>query len=204
MKLCRGKTVLHLGCSAAPDTIGILERGEHLHVLLAEVCKGLWGIDRGKEGLEVLKSYGLSNLYVGDVEELLKCNISRSFDIVLAAEIIEHLSKPMSMLQGVKKFFERETILCITTPNALAIKFFLHAVFGREMSGPDHVYVFSPMTLRTLLDRAGFKVVNVGTVLDVHSGWRNRLTRIIFSFAFHLWPHYADNIVCLAQVKGYD
>lgn len=188
LNLCSGKSVLHLGCSGSPDTIGRLQRGEHVHALLRPVTKDLYGVDRDEEGLKILKAHGYDNLFAGDVEQLDKVQIKRQFDVILMPEIIEHLGNPMLMLKGIRQFMRKDSLVCITRPNALSIKFFLHAFFGREMSEPDHVMIFSPITLWRLLERAGFETKETFGALEAHSIVVNAMGRKGFKIPFRQVP----------------
>lgn len=200
-ELCRDKSVLHLGCTAAPDTLGRLDRGEHLHACLSRVTKDLHGIDIDSKGLEILRGHRFQNLHRGNVEELQHVSLEKRFDMIVAAEIIEHLYNPMQMLLQAKRFMNRDSALLITMPNALSIKFFLHATCGREISGPDHTAIFSPNILERLLQRAGFALVGTWGVIDSHSKWRNRLSRPVFEIAFRLAPWFSDGLVVLARLN---
>jgi 2-polyprenyl-3-methyl-5-hydroxy-6-metoxy-1,4-benzoquinol methylase len=203
VNLCSGKTVLHLGCSASPDTLGRLQRTEHVHALLIPYVKEIYGIDRDEDGLIILRSLGYENLFVGDVEQLEKSTIAKRFDVILIPEIIEHLANPLFMLNGIKRFMKEDSLVCITTPNALSLKFFLHALCYKEVSGPDHLMIFSPHTLQRLLERAGFEILEILGALEAHHGIYNRLTRSLFRFVFKIMPQFSDVIIVIAKVKEY-
>ena len=201
-ELCRAKTVLHLGCAAAPDTLGRLDRGEHLHILLSKVAADLYGVDIDRSGLEILRTRGFKNLYVGDMEELPSLALDKKFDVVAVPEIIEHLHNPIRTLRQLTPFLHRRSLLCITTPNALSIKFFLHALRGQEVSGPDHTLILSPATLERVLTRAGFEVVDFWGVIETYSGWRNRMSRPVLRLGLRLAPWFSDTLVVLARLRG--
>jgi 2-polyprenyl-3-methyl-5-hydroxy-6-metoxy-1,4-benzoquinol methylase len=199
--LCVGKTVLHLGCAAAPDTLGRLDRGEHLHARLSTVTAELHGIDTDWKGLQILQSRGFKNLHHGNAEQLQTLALEKVFDVVVAAELIEHLNTPIEMLRQLKRLMRQDSQLIVSTPNALSVKFFLHALTGREVSGPDHIAIFSPAILKRLLERSGFEVIDIYGTIESHSGWRNRVTRGLFKFFFRLAPWFSDALVLSARLK---
>lgn len=154
----RGKKVLHLGCTDWPYTEAALEAGTQLHFTLSDVAGELWGFDADKEGLDFFKTKGFENLYYADLEKLDEVELNETFDVIIAGEMIEHLSNPGLFLQGIKRFMREDTNLIITTINAYCgMRFFYYALRGKggiqEPVHPDHVYYFSYSTLRHLVDR---------------------------------------------------
>lgn len=57
---------------------------------------------------------------IGDVLYLEKYYSNSFFDIIIAAELIEHLDNSDLFIQNVKKVLKKEGLLIITTPNLLA------------------------------------------------------------------------------------
>src|SRR5690242_17147194 len=88
---CRGRRVLHLGCTNWPYTDAALADGSLLHLRLAGVAAELYGIDADAEGLARLAAAGHHHLHRGDLEALDTLALP-PFDVIVAGEIIEHLS----------------------------------------------------------------------------------------------------------------
>jgi len=150
LSLCSGRRVLHVGCADVPFT---KERGEGLlHRKLSKVTNDLWGIDISREGIELLKEMGFSNVYVANAESNLQ---QEEFDIIVAGEIIEHLGNPAHFLESMKSLMSHKTTLVITTVNAYAFKLFLFAFVGKEKVHEDHNYYFSYYTLKQLVEKSG-------------------------------------------------
>lgn len=148
-KLAAAKTVLHLGCTGSPSTEVRIQRGESMHMNLLKAARTVHGIDLDAAALKTLREkYGVKNLFEGNVERLgeVRLDGQETFDLIVAAEIIEHLSRPGDMLEGVKRFMRPDSRLLITTPNPLSLKYFVHALRGREVQGPDHTVLISPQT----------------------------------------------------------
>lgn len=164
-EVSRGKKVLHLGCTDWPYTEVAIEAGTQLHVALKDIARDLWGFDADKEGLDFFKAKGFENLYQADLERLDEVETDETFDVIIAGEMIEHLSNPGLFLRGIRRFMRRDTKLVITTINAYCgMRFFLYGLRGRggrvEPVHPDHVSYYSYSTLRHLLDRESFKETN--------------------------------------------
>src|SRR6266446_6466072 len=93
LEACRGKRVLHLGCSDSPYTERRLADGTILHAMIEKVAAVQYGLDSDATGVDMLRAAGYRNLAVGNVEELGRRNpfSDATFDVVVAGEIIEHL-----------------------------------------------------------------------------------------------------------------
>jgi hypothetical protein len=159
---CTGKTVLHLGCADMPYTKMRLQDGTLLYALIDKVASRQYGLDLSSEGIHVLREAGYDDLAVSDVQRLLDQNLfaERSFDVILAGEIIEHLSNPGLFLESLKPMLQASpTRLILTTVNAYcAYRFFYSLVMRDESVHPDHVSYYSKKTLTTLLVRHGYEI----------------------------------------------
>jgi hypothetical protein len=80
------------------------------------------------------------------------------FDVVIASELVEHLSNPRLFLDGCRALCSAGTELILTTPNALLYSQTLFALLDREAVHPDHTLLWSPTTLSTLVPRSGFVI----------------------------------------------
>jgi SAM-dependent methyltransferase len=160
---CRGRKVLHLGCTNWPYTKEALENNSLLHLELKGLAGELWGFDFDQAGLDVLAEKGVSNLYRADLEKLDEVPVDEVFDVIIAGEIIEHLNNPGLFLQGVKRFMNADSKLIITTVNAYCgFRLLYYALRGKggraEPVHPDHVAYYSYSTLSLLLERAELDV----------------------------------------------
>jgi len=127
--VCNGKNVLHLGCTNYPYTELSLKNNDLLHFELEKITDNLTGFDFDQKGLDILTERGVGNLYRADLEKLEDVEINETFDVIVAGEIIEHLSNPGLFLKGIQRFMNRQTILLITTINAYCgLRFFQYAV----------------------------------------------------------------------------
>lgn len=150
---CQGKRVLHLG---AVDYYNGEVCG--FHKRLINIANYVAGIDIDNEGIYQARLAGIGDIHFGDLEKLGNMNISDQFDVVLATEVIEHLSNPGLLLEGVKRFIEPGVEMLVTTPNVFSFHRFLLTLGRLEYVHPDHVCYYSLITLRNLLQRHGFIV----------------------------------------------
>jgi 2-polyprenyl-3-methyl-5-hydroxy-6-metoxy-1,4-benzoquinol methylase len=123
--------------------------------LEADQCSNVVGVDRSGAEIEQMRKLGIfDNVVLGDVERLDELATNQKFDVVIAGEIIEHLSNPGRMLDGIKRFCRADTRVIITTPNAFGAPNYLRYSAGRFREGAEHVMTFNEHNLVTLLRRA--------------------------------------------------
>lgn len=94
-----------------------------------------------------------------------------SFDVVIAAEIIEHIVDTQSFVREIHRVVRPGGAAFFSTPNILWWKYRLDVLAGRYPDplehrlhyGSDfgHVRIFTPALLRELVEEAGFEVVSV-------------------------------------------
>lgn len=164
-RLSEGKRVLHLGCTNHPYTESGLREGDLLHLELARVASDIVGIDNSIPGLQLLEAAGYRNLKVCDLERLdaLAPGELGHFDLIVAGEVIEHLTNPGALLRHVQGLMGPSTELVITTINAYSgMRFLQYALRGRggvnEPVHPDHVAYYSFRTLKLAVERAGLQI----------------------------------------------
>jgi len=164
LEACRGKRVLHVGCTDMPYTEQKLRGNYLLHADIEKVAAVQYGIDLSEEGIKMLQDAGFKNLAVGDVEEIATKNPfgDVEFDIILAGEIVEHLSNPGLFLAGIRPLLKSpDARLIITTVNATCAYRVLYTLLTNdEKVHPDHVFYYSRKTLTELVRRYNYVVEN--------------------------------------------
>jgi predicted TPR repeat methyltransferase len=199
LRLCRGKKVLHLGCTDAPYT---KERGERLlHTRMLEVtdASALWGLDVSEDGCRMLQEMGFDHVLHGNVEDMSASLLAENFDVVVAGEIIEHLANVGLFLDGVREIMSPTTELVVTTPNASSIKGFVHALLRREKVHPDHNYYFSHRTATQVLEKFGLTPREVYYYQDVEGTGMTRFVDRTFKLATKWSPVWADGVIARAR-----
>lgn len=201
-----GKRVLHLGCTNHPYTSASLAEGSLLHTRLAEAAREIVGFDSDSDGLELLRERGLGAVYQADLEELDSVPLNRTFDVIIAGEVIEHLSNPGRFLHGVQRFMEHHTKLVLTTVNAYSgMRFAQYALRGKggisEPVHPDHVAYYSYKTLALAIDRAGlsmdqFAFYDLGPEHRIHN---RRILNLINDLSVWLTPQLADGVIAVCS-----
>jgi 2-polyprenyl-3-methyl-5-hydroxy-6-metoxy-1,4-benzoquinol methylase len=162
VEACRDKRVLHVGCTDSPITADKVANQQLLHFKLATVAEEIIGLDIDREGIETLSTLMPDCTFmVHSAEDLQSCSFLRKkrFDVIVAADVIEHMSNIGLFLAGAIELLEPEGKLLIATPQSFSIKRMIPMLFsGYEYVHFDHIAYFSVSTLSRLLSRYGLKI----------------------------------------------
>jgi SAM-dependent methyltransferase len=86
-----------------------------------------------------------------------------SFDVIVMKHVIEHLPDPTATLRACHRFLRAGGKIVVITPNARSLG---GRLFGRDWLGwdvPRHFTIFSRTAMRSVLERAGFRRIDVAT-----------------------------------------
>ncbi len=116
------------------------------------------GIDFSKYGIEKFHSHLLPYFKEGDIYELLEQKMDKGtkFDILLLANVIEHVTDPFNLIKRIKKLMTDESILIIIAPNDFSQlhEYLLSRGFITKefwLSYPDHLSYFNKENMTNLL-----------------------------------------------------
>ncbi len=125
------------------------------------------GLDLDEKCIAILRDeFQIDDILHGNAEQLPTYFPDRKFEVVIAGDILEHVSNFGLVLEGVRKVLAPGGKLLITTPNALAIKRVLGAVLlKQERNNPDHLYFFSPMNLWQAATRFGYRITEMSSFM---------------------------------------
>jgi SAM-dependent methyltransferase len=203
IRLAEGRRVLHVGCAdALADVEQKHSEGRFLHARLAETAKDLWGCDLDPEGIARMREiWGFRQLSVADAQDLQLDDVGgEPFDLVIAAEVIEHLTNPGGFLASMRRVLAPGGELCITTPNgALSLKTLLHSLRGEEMVAAEHVVLFSFTSLNALLERFGYQGLQWHAALERSGGRRNVWGDRLIEPIVRRLPQHSDCLILLAS-----
>jgi 2-polyprenyl-3-methyl-5-hydroxy-6-metoxy-1,4-benzoquinol methylase len=94
------------------------------------------------------------------------------FDVVFMSQVIEHIAFPCQVLVKVGEWLTEEGMLVVSTVNVAHWKSRLRLLAGKweyneyGLFDSTHLRFFTPKTLRTNLEKAGFRIVEEGHSLD--------------------------------------
>jgi SAM-dependent methyltransferase len=89
-------------------------------------------------------------------------DLRRTFDVVVAGELLEHLTNHRSCLESIKRHLRPGGKLVLSVPNSNSLNYFLqNLVFGHEVDSWDHTVSFTPLIITNLLRKCGFEMVSI-------------------------------------------
>jgi SAM-dependent methyltransferase len=197
----RGRRVVHVGFVDE-----LLERkraeGVWLHERLAGVAAALVGLDSSEEGVARARELG-HEAYAVDAQsaDAIRALGLEPAEVVIAGEIVEHLDAPGPFLRALRELVGPDGLLVLTTPNAYRLLNVLAPLTGSELVHPDHTAWHSPRTLRTLLERSGWRVERLGyyrTPRRRRAGIGN-LLRGAAATASRVRPSWSDGLIAWAR-----
>ncbi len=187
LELVDGKDVLDCGCVGA-EAKDLEEARKASHEQIARKAKYCLGIDIWREEVERRRALGY-NVVHGDVERM---SLGRQFDIIVAADLIEHLANPGLFLQRVREHLREEGLLCIVTPNAHSLNTSAKALLGVHVSvNPEHTCWYDPTTVHQLLARFGFR--------PREEYWQDYRRNPLVDLALRLRPNLAAHYIVIAE-----
>lgn len=123
------------------------------------------GLDYSEYGCRAHNPDCVANLMVGDIYESLDklAHEGRKFDLVLLDNVLEHVPKPLSLLNGIRSLTETGGVLIIEVPNDFSVvqQYLLgNGYISRPfwIAIPDHISYFNRDGLTALCDEAGWKM----------------------------------------------
>lgn len=141
LERCKGKSVVNFGCASGK-----------LHGLITKVAVSVYGVDK----------VGPTDMLIDlDDPPNLSLESLPAAEVYVCGEILEHLANPGYFLGQLRDAMNRSpaSVLIITVPNAFSSVARDHLRKGRENINIDHVCWYSWRSLRTLIERFGFTVV---------------------------------------------
>jgi 2-polyprenyl-3-methyl-5-hydroxy-6-metoxy-1,4-benzoquinol methylase len=157
-RYCRNKKVLDLGCGGAPEFDELWKQGKLLHKRVHETGREVMGLDLDRPVVEQMRHLGF-NVVCDNAENPQHLNGAGAFEAIVAGDIIEHVNNPGAMLAAMKSRLAADGVFVISTPNPFRWYNPLFALIGHEFNHPQHTAWFSPLTLTTLAERHGYRVL---------------------------------------------
>ncbi|MBD2391784.1 class I SAM-dependent methyltransferase [Aphanizomenon flos-aquae NRERC-008] len=119
------------------------------------------GVDFDSKAVEGVRTrYGF-NVHVGSLERI--AYPANTFDAITMSHVIEHVSKPVVLLQECYRILKPGGYLVLVTPN---INSWGHTIFRynwRGLEPPRHLHLFAQNTIRKCATEAGFNNINTWT-----------------------------------------
>jgi SAM-dependent methyltransferase len=188
-------TVLDVGCGS----------GNFLRCM-KESGFAAFGIEPSGSGSEYARAAHGVDIYHGMIEDYLRLNSIRRFDVITLLNVLEHLTCPAQALMQLREVLASDGVVAIVVPDAR-----FHDMVGRLrrslgisdpfwieqpksfLSGfklPDHLCSFQPKTIASLLRRCGFQVTAIGNAPVVFNATLHRdLAKLLVVWASQALHH---------------
>lgn len=162
-----GLDVLDVGCTGRKGDGRLPDCGSTLHHALQSACRSLTGIDTDEEGIAAMQEAGY-RVVCGDVTSM---RMQRKFDLIVAAEVMEHLVNPGLALQNLKEHLKENGMLVITTCNPFCYRQQSRILrHGNIQVNKTHTCWYDPCTIGAMLERSGLSITR-GAWLVPHKRW---------------------------------
>ncbi len=164
----------------------ILEIGPalgHLAHLLTRTGAEVSAVELSPHAAEAIRSRFDLKVFCGELAAFANSAELASFDVIIAFEIIEHVTDPAAFVEACRHLLRPGGRLCISTPNAAAEGRFRRGA-GWGGFNPFHVVLLTPTATRHLLEDAGFRDLQIeSTAASDRSTRLSRLPARVRRFA---------------------
>jgi len=87
-----------------------------------------------------------------------------SIDIVVMLHVLEHLLDPRKEISEIRNILKKNGLLVLELPNIGSLPYKLLRKKWRQFSIPDHYWFFSKKTITILLEKQGFKIIQIKSI----------------------------------------
>jgi SAM-dependent methyltransferase len=175
------RSVLDVGAGSG------INRPDWMHAAVASVATQVVGVELDPDLAVQARERGY-DVIEADAQRL---DLGRTFEVVWAGELIEHLSCAGGFLDGARRHLVPGGRLVLTTPNAFAVSNFVYRLGGRPRVNRGHTCWYDETTLAQLLRRHGYEVVEIAYLTHVTPG---RLRALLAGAVRSVLPrHLAEN-----------
>jgi 2-polyprenyl-3-methyl-5-hydroxy-6-metoxy-1,4-benzoquinol methylase len=143
--------LLDVGCAAGFALTALRERGYDVHgVELSAAMAALAGRRLGDP----------ARVHCGTLEEVLQRGLlGGRFDVVTMFDVVEHVEDPVALLDSARKLLAPGGILVFETQNVASPFARLMGLSWQHYKFQEHLWHFDPTTMRRLVAKAGFELV---------------------------------------------
>lgn len=187
---CKSKDVLDLGCINHGWERALALGDEWPHKRIKEAARSVVGLDIMGDDARELSKRGY-NILAGNAEQF---DMGRKFDVVVAGDLIEHLSNIGEFLGSVSRHMRPDSRFLVTTPNPFNIEQTMLAIFENRIAvNSQHTVWMDPRVLwetiaRTDLEICGFCWIKTRFTIEVRGRYLGRLINALSRFIMRIRP----------------
>ncbi len=136
--------LLEVGCSS----------GMFLDAMRKSGSWDVYGVDISEHATKYARDQLGLNVFCGQLEEAQFPD--KFFDVVVLWDVLEHLPNPRAALVEIRRVLADDGWLIFRVPNLDSLDARLFGPYWAGLDAPRHFFVFSPATLKQMLESAGF------------------------------------------------
>jgi 2-polyprenyl-3-methyl-5-hydroxy-6-metoxy-1,4-benzoquinol methylase len=151
----RDKMVLDVGCATGLLDMELKKNGNIVY-----------GIEMDPKQAEAAKAV-CEKVFIGNIENIQLDLPKKFFDVILFADILEHLRQPDDVLIKMKDFLKDDGFMVISLPNIAHISIRRRLLLGSFEYGDlgildrTHLRFFTLKTAKELIDHSGLKIISM-------------------------------------------
>ncbi len=144
--------ILDFGCSQGAFAVTLRKKG-YVDVI---------GFDRSEAAVEAGKKRWGLELVSGNFDEFVARH-ERTFDIVHAANVLEHVVDPRAIVVAFRRLLRPSGRVVLSVPNTRSLQVRVAGKRSPVIDPPHHLQYFGPSSLARLVSLAGFEVTELAT-----------------------------------------
>lgn len=190
------RRLLDVGCGAGGLSSQLKEKG-------VEVV----GVEKS-EKLYFLAKEKLNAVILGDIENLELNYPEGYFDCIMYADILEHLTEPLNILEKHKIYLQKDGCVIASVPNVRYYKIILRLILSGAWDYNDagmldrtHVRFFGLINIIELFEKAGYEIVEIRRNVIAARGFRvlnfiffNKLKDFL-TYQYYIKAKKSDNLL---------
>jgi len=139
----------------------LLDVGSGTGVFAKSLMNKKWqvhALEPDKRTVEYLNKLGIKSFH----QDIRKFKINKKYSLITFNKVLEHVERPIQLLNSCKKFMNKDSYLYIEVPDIIA------SSIGKEREEffIDHHHVFSITSATLLIEKAGLVVRKVERILE--------------------------------------
>jgi SAM-dependent methyltransferase len=139
-----------------------------------------YGFDVSPPAIQHCKELNIDS----EINSIENFESDKKYSLVCMFDVLEHLEDPKKMLEKIKRHMHPDSLLYIQVPNVLGFRF----PYNHSLGLPYHLWQFNPKTLKKLLNKSGFEVLNYwtgiqGVIGHYEKGGPSLLTKLCWNLA---------------------
>lgn len=149
-----GKSVIDIGvCEHTSERMG---SAAWKHSLIREHAREVVGVDIIEDLVEDLQKRGMDVVVCDATSDTY---LGRTFDVIHAGDVIEHVDNPVAFLRFCKRHLAPGGKVIVRTPNLYCFNYvYLQGKFGTDKSNLEHLFALSPVHALELGRRSGLRL----------------------------------------------